>query len=283
MLKADKYHNEILERILSTGFMDINPRPRYADGTPAHTKSINHVSLTYDLSKGEFPMITLRPIAIKKAIGEILWIYQDQSTDLNLLKDKYGITWWDSWDIGNRTIGSVYGATVREYDLMNKVLDGLKENPDSRYHIINLWQYAEFEKKYGLKPCAFMTMFNVVHKKNGDYLDMVLVQRSSDFIVSGTINQMQYVALQMMVARHCGLKLGQFTWVGVNVQIYDRHVEQAREMITRSSIANCSPRLVLNPNKTDFYSFTVDDFSMEDYPLNKIKEQNPQLQFEIAI
>lgn len=101
-------------------------RPKYVDGTPAYTMFVNQVFERYDLSKGELPIVTLRPTAWKSGIKEILWIYQDQSNDLDSLKDKYGITWWNEWDIGNRTIGQRYGATVKRYDLMNKLLDGLK-------------------------------------------------------------------------------------------------------------------------------------------------------------
>lgn len=108
---------------------DVNPRPRYKDGTPAHTLSVNHVVHKYDISKFEFPITTLRPISFRKAIGEILWIYQDESNNLDVLKNKYGISWWDSWDIGDRTIGSCYGETVRRHNLMHKLLDDIKNDP----------------------------------------------------------------------------------------------------------------------------------------------------------
>lgn len=274
--KGDFYTKKIINQILEEGSLDRNPRPRWSDGTPAHTISCNHISCTYDLSKGETPIITLRPIAIKFAISEILWIYQDASNDLNLLRDKYGVTWWDSWDIGNRTIGSVYGETIRKYDLVNKILlDGIANNPDSRYHIVNLWQYEQFEKEYGLKPCAYESQWNVRYDKDGKgYLDMKLVQRSSDFITAGCINQIQYLALLLMIARHHGYTPGKFTWDATNVQIYDRHIDFAKEMLNRDPI-ECQPELVLNPDKNDFYSFTPDDFKIEGLPKKLIKEKNP--------
>lgn len=120
MTKGDMYTKEIFKRILEEGTWDVNPRPRYKDGTKAHTLSVNHGMCTYDITKGENPLITLRPIAIKSSIGELLWIYQDESNDLDLLKEKYGVTWWDEWDIGNRTIGTCYGHTIHQYDLMRK-------------------------------------------------------------------------------------------------------------------------------------------------------------------
>lgn len=275
MLKADKIFKETMMEILEEGTKDINPRPKYKDGTPAHSIFITHKYHTYDISKGEFPIITLRPIAIKKAINEIFWIYQDQTSDLEVLKNTYGIFWWDDWESKDRpgTIGQRYGATVKKYDLMNKLLDGIKNDPYGRRHIISLWQEDDFKETDGLAPCAFQTIFTV----RGEFLDMQLTQRSSDFIVAGNINGMQYVALLMMVARHCGLKPGKFSHNIVNLHLYDRHLEQVKEMLKREPI-NCNPQLILNPDKTDFYSFTPEDFTLVGYESVK-----PQLKFELAI
>lgn len=283
MTKGDIYTKEILKRILEEGCLDKNPRPRYADGTKAHTLSVNHGMCTYDIANGESPFITLRPIATKSSIGELLWIYQDESNNLDLLRDKYGVTWWDEWDIGNRTIGSVYGETVRRHDLVKNLLEGLKKDPDGRRHIICLWQEDDFKEKHGLKPCAFMTEWNVRHGKDGiDYLDMCLTQRSSDFATAGCINQVQYLVFQYLIARHLNMEVGRFTWFYNNIQIYDRHIEQAKELIRRESI-DCNPKIVLNQNKQDFYDFTVDDIEIQDYPKKLIKERNPQLKFDLGI
>lgn len=212
MTKGDIYTKEIIERILKEGSWDKNPRPKYSDGTPAYTLSVNHGMCTYDLNKGETPLITLRPIAIKSSIGELLWIYQKESNDIKLLKEKYGVSWWNEWDIGNDTVGSVYGETVRRHNLVKNLINGLKNDPDGRRHIICLWQEDDFLDKHGLKPCAFMTQWNIRHDKDGnDYLDMCLTQRSSDFLTAGCINQVQYVVFQYMIAKHLGLKPGRFT------------------------------------------------------------------------
>ena len=283
MTKGDIYTKEILQRILDEGCLDVDPRPKYSDGTPAHTLSVNHGMCTYDLTKGESPLITLRPIAIKSAIGELLWIYQQESNDLDLLRDKYGVTWWDDWDIGNRTIGSVYGETVRRHELVKNLLEGLKNNPDGRRHIINLWQEDDFKEKHGLKPCAFMTQWNVRHGKDGiDYLDMCLTQRSSDFATAGCINQVQYLVFQHLIARHLGMKVGRFTWFYNNIQIYDRHIEQAKELISREPV-ECNPEIILNEDKTNFYDFTPEDIKIVGYPRKLIKEKNPQLKFDLGI
>lgn len=283
MTKGDKYTKEIIERILNEGCLDKNPRPKYSDGTPAHTLSVNHGMCTYDITKDESPLITLRPIATKSSIGELLWIYQDASNNLDLLRDKYGVTWWDEWDIGNRTIGSCYGETVRREDMVKKLIKGLKEDPDGRRHIICLWQEKDFKDNHGLKPCAFMTEWNVRHGRDGiDYLDMSLTQRSSDFLTAGCINQVQYLVFQHMIARHLDLKPGRFTWFYNNIQIYDRHVDQARELLSRESIT-CTPKIELNPSVKDFYDFTPDDVKIIDYPKELIKKKNPQMKFDLGI
>jgi len=283
MTKGDKYTKEIIERLLNEGCLDINPRPKYSDGTPAHTISVNHGMMTYDLTKGENPLITLRPIAVKKAIGELLWIYQDESNNLDILRDKYGVTWWDEWDIGDRTIGACYGETIKKHNLMKDLLEDLKKDPDGRRHIINMWQVDDFKDKHGLKPCAYQTVWNVRHGKDGiDYLDMCLFQRSSDFLTAGCINQVQYLVFLHLVARHCGYVPGRFSWFIANVQIYDRHLEQANIMLEREPI-NCEPKIWLNPDKTNFYDFTPDDVKIVDYPIDEIKVKNPQLKFDLGI
>ena len=281
--KGDMYCKVIMDEIMQNGTLDMNPRPHYTDGEPAHTLSINGGGvMTYDLSLGESPLQTLRPIAVKSAIGELLWIYQQESNDLDLLA-KYGVTWWDDWDIGNRTIGSVYGETVRRHELMKDLLEGLKNNPDGRRHIINLWQVDDFKEPHGLKPCAYLTTFNVRHEWDGkDYLDMSLKQRSSDFATAGCINQMQYIILQTLVARHLGIEPGKFTWQYDNIQLYDRHLDQAIEMMWREPI-NCDPKVSINPDKTNFYDMEVSDIKVEGYPRELIKTKNPQLKFPLGI
>ena len=280
---ADLAHKQTIKNILLHGCLDHNPRPHYADGIPAHTVSVNHLVTYYDLSKYQFPIITLRPIATKSAIGELLWIYQDASNDLDLLKEKYNITWWDEWEVENtRTIGQVYGATVKRYNLMYNLLEGIKKDPDGRRHIMSLWQEADFKEPHGLKPCAFMTIWNVRHAEDGDYLDMALIQRSSDFLVAGSINCTQYSVLLCLAARHLGYKPGMFTWYANNVQIYDRHIEAAEELYQRKGIS-CIPEVWINPEKTNFYDMTIDDIKIIDYPLKEIKQQNPQIKFDLGI
>ena len=151
-----------------------------------------------------------------------------------------------------------------------------------RRKIVSLWQENDLRETTGLAPCAFLTIWNV----RGEYLDMVLIQRSGDMLTAsgpGGINEIQYAALLMMIARHCGYKPGVFTHFVANEQIYDRHVEQANEMLNRVKALEemdnlTSPRLLLNPDKTNFFEMTIEDFTVENY-----EPMTPQLKLELGI
>lgn len=281
--KIDYEFRRIVNQIITEGTIDNNPRPKWKDGTPAHTYSINHATMSFDLSNGEFPILSLRPVPYKSAIGELLWIYQDASNDLKLLKDKYGISWWDEWALEDGTIGACYGETVKRHNLMHNLLDGITKDPDGRRHIINLWQEDDFKDPHGLKPCCYQTVWDIRHEDDGDYLDMCMFQRSVDFLLAGsTANQVQYAMFLCLVAHHFGYKPGKYTWFAANVQIYDRHLAQARQMLSRPSIL-FKPEIWINPEKTNFFDITMDDIKIKQYPLEEIKKLNPQIKFEVAI
>lgn len=259
MIKADWYYLQNLKKLIKDGSWDENPRPIWKDGTPAYTKFITGVFEEYDLEKGEFPITTLRNTAIKTGISEVLWIYQKQSNSLADARDM-GINWWDEWDIGDGTIGQRYGATVKRYGLVDDLLSGLVKDPFGRRHIIDMYQYADLKETKGLHPCAFMTKYSV-RRKNGDlYLDMTLDQRSNDYIMAGYINKIQYVALQMMVAAHCGFKLGKFCHMVQNLHIYDRHLDAMKEIMDNKPLDE-NPRIELETNG-DFYSINKSDFKV---------------------
>ena len=305
MTKADEYLVSDINNILENGYLDVDPRPKYEDGTPAHTISVNHVMRKYDISKGEFPICTLRQQAWKTGIREIFTIYQHPTNVLAEMKE-YGVTWWDPWDIGDGTIGQRYGATVKRYDLMKRLLDDIRKDPYGRRKVVSLWQEADLRETPGLAPCAFLTMWNV----RGDYLDMSLIQRSGDMLTAsggGGINEIQYAALLMMVANTVEKKPGVFTHFVANEQIYDRHMENAKEMLrrakeakeaslkTKSSCASGTensseqdktseyispqPMLILNRQPgCPFEDYVIGDFEMRDYVPMK-----PQLKFELGI
>ncbi|WP_367783943.1 thymidylate synthase [Streptococcus pluranimalium] len=279
MTKADDIFKANIKRILDEGVMSEQARPKYKDGRTANSRYVTGSFAEYDLAKGEFPITTLRPIPIKSAIKEVLWIYQDQSNSLDVLEDKYNVHYWNDWEVdGSRTIGQRYGAVVKKHDIIAKILKQLEENPWNRRNVISLWDYEAFEETGGLLPCAFQTMFDVRRVDGDIYLDATLTQRSNDMLVAHHINAMQYVALQMMIAKHFGWKIGKFFYFINNLHIYDNQFEQANELLNREA-SDCQPRLVLNvPEKTNFFDIKADDFSLVDYDPVK-----PQLSFDLAI
>ncbi len=259
IVKADKYYLENLNKIKTEGCFDENPRPKWKDGTPAYTKFITQVFEEYDISKGEFPITTLRNTAVKTGIKEILWIYQKQSNSLAEAREM-GINWWDEWGIGDGTIGQRYGATVKRYNLINNILNDLKKNPYSRRHIINLYQYSDLNETKGLDPCAFETIWSVRKVNEEMLLDLTLIQRSNDYITAGYINKIQYTALQMMVASHIGYKPGKFCHFVQNLHVYDRHFDAMEEILNKKPL-NEQPALKLDSDK-QFYEFNASDFSV---------------------
>ena len=279
MTKADTIFKENIRKIMEEGVWSEQARPKYKDGRTANSKYITGAFMEFDLSKGEFPITTLRPIAIKSAIKEMLWIYQDQSNSLDLLEDKYNVHYWNDWEVkDSRTIGQRYGAVVKKHDLTNKILKQLEANPWNRRNIISLWDYDAFEETEGLLPCAFQTMFDVRRVDGEIYLDATLTQRSNDMLVAHHINAMQYVALQMMIAKHFGWKVGKFFYFINNLHIYDNQFEQAEELLRREP-SDCRPHLVLNvPDGTNFFDIKPEDFELVDYDPVK-----PQLKFDLAI
>jgi thymidylate synthase len=274
--KADKYYIQNIQRIMLEGSWDENPRPKYLDGMPSNSKFITGVFEEYDISKEEFPIPTIRNTVIKTGIKEILWIYQKQTSSLEVAREM-GINWWEEWNVGNDTIGQRYGETINKYDLMNQLLDGLINDPFGRRHIINMFQYDDLRSTKGLFPCAYETLWSVRKVGEDKVLDMTLVQRSSDYIVANHINKIQYVALQMMVAGHCGYKVGKFNHLVQNLHIYDRHFDAAKELINKEPL-NIQPSLILKENK-NFYDYTIDDFEI--YGTEGITKINSKLELGI--
>lgn len=286
MAKADLVFLENLDILTEEGTWDENPRPKYKDGESAHSRFITDVYVKYkaDIT----PIISLRHTAWKTGIREIVSIYQKQVSKLSEL-EALGVRWWKNWVINpeapyeEQWIGLRYGATVKKWDLMNKLLDGLVNDPFSRRHIINLYQYSDLAETEGLHPCAFLTEWSCRRAKDGKmYLDMHLVQRSSDFGTAYSINQVQYKAFQMMVACHCGYEVGTFSHHVMNLHGYDRHGDSLAELVlAEARLPEGEPKLVLNaPSGTNFYDIDINDFKMLNY--NPVVHE-PKLEFELAI
>ena len=273
MSYADELFIKNCRNILENGVWDTDyeVRPRWEDGTPAHTVKIFGVVDRYDLQK-EFPMMTLRRTAWKSALDELLWIWQKKSNDIHEL----GSHIWDSWADENGTIGKAYGYQLGvkhhyregEFDQVDRVIYDLKNNPASRRILTNIFNHHDLYEM-GLYPCAYSMTFNV----SGNKLNAILNQRSQDMLTANNWNTCQYAMLTMMMAQVSGLEPGEFVHVIADCHIYDRHVDLVREMIEKEPFP--APRVTLDPTITDFYKFTKDSFKVEDYQYHPFTAKIP--------
>lgn len=249
--------------ILKRGFSDegLNVRPRWEDGSPAHTLKRFGIVNRYDLSE-EFPILTLRKIYYKSAIDEILWIWQKKSNRVSELNS--GI--WDQWCLEDGTIGKAYGYQLAqkyrfpegEFDQVDRVLYELKHNPNSRRMMTNLYNFSDLHEM-ALYPCAYSMTFNVT----GNRLNGILNQRSNDVLVANNWNVVQYAILLVMFAQVSNLVAGELIHVIADAHIYDRHIPIVSELIERPAFK--APKLVVDPDIKDFYEFTVSSFEFEGY------------------
>ena len=263
MSYADQVFISVCRDILAEGFWDTDlpVRPRWTDGTPAHTVKKFGVVNRYDLHE-EFPIMTLRPTAFRSCVDELLWIWQKKSNRIADLRSHI----WDAWADEEGTIGRAYGYQlgVRHqygdgwFDQVDRVLKDLRENPASRRMVTSLFNHHDLHRM-GLYPCAWSMTFNVT----GNTLNAVLNQRSQDMLTASNWNVCQYAVLLHMMARSTGLEAGELVHVIADCHIYDRHVPLVEEIIRREP--RPAPRLVIDPDVTDFYGFTVDSFRLEGY------------------
>ena len=273
MSYADKLFKETCRDIIENGTDTKGElvRPKWEDtGESAYTIKKFGVVNRYDLRK-EFPAITLRRIALKSAMDEILWIYQKKSNNVKDLNSHI----WDSWADETGSIGTCYGDVIRrkfiykgdEIDQMDYVLRQLKENPYSRRIMTNMYQF-EYLHSGGLDPCCYSMTYNVTAPSSGSedqrlVLNAVLNQRSQDMLAANGWNVCQYAILLMMVAQVNNMVPGELVHVIADAHIYDRHVPLIKELLEREEYP--APKVSLNPEVKDFYHFTVDDLTVEDY------------------
>ena len=269
MSKADKLFVSMCRDILDNGTdtQGEKVRPHWPDGKPAYTIKKFGVVNRYNLQE-EFPAMTLRKTAIKTAIKEILWIWQQKSNNIHDLDAHI----WDEWADPDGSIGKAYGYQLGvkhqykegEFDQVDRLIYDLKHTPFSRRMLTNIYNHADLHEM-NLYPCAFQTIWNVTQKKGGDKLtlNMVLVQRSQDVLAANNWNVVQYAALLMMIAQVCDMQAGELMHVIADAHIYDRHVPLIEELISRKQYK--APKVTLDPTVNDFYDFTADSFKIEDY------------------
>ncbi|HHX57701.1 MAG TPA: thymidylate synthase [Clostridiales bacterium] len=273
MSYADMIFIQNCKDILTNGFWDTDydVRPKWSDGSPAHTIKRFGIVNRYDLSK-EFPILTLRRTAIKSAIDEILWIWQKKSNNISDLNSHI----WDAWADENGTIGKAYGYqlgikheyTEGMFDQVDRILYDLKNNPLSRRIMSNIYNFQDLHEM-GLYPCAYSMTFNVVGKK----LNAILNQRSQDMLVANNWNVCQYAVLMHMFAQVSGLEVGELVHVIADAHIYDRHIPIVEEVIGRKSFD--APKFKIDKSIDDFYKFTVSSFDIENYQFNTLDKKIP--------
>ena len=273
MSYADIVYKETCRKILSEGVWDTDRevRPRWPDGTPAHTIKTFGVVIRYDLKK-EFPIMTLRRTYYRSCIDELLWIWQKKSNDVHELSSHI----WDSWADENGSIGKAYGYQLGvkhrypegEFDQVDRVLFDLKHNPASRRILTNLYNFSDLHEM-ALYPCAYSMTFNV----SGNTLNAILNQRSQDMLTANNWNVVQYAVLVHMLAQVSGLEAGELVHVIADCHIYDRHVPLVEKLLEREPYP--APEFYVNPEVKNFYDFTVDDFRLENYRYHEFREKIP--------
>ena len=263
MSKADRIYIDTVRDILRSGVSDegLDVRPRWADGTPAHTIKKFGVVNRYDLRE-EFPVMTLRRTYYKSCIDELLWIWQKKSNRVSEL----GSHVWDQWAQPDGTIGKAYGYQLGvkyhfpegDFDQVDRVLYDLRHNPASRRILTSLYNFQDLSEM-ALYPCAYSMTFNV----SGNTLNAILNQRSQDMLTANNWNVVQYAVLLHMMARACGLEAGELVHVIADCHIYDRHIPLVEKMIEQEPYD--APTLWIDPEITDFYQFTKDSFRLDGY------------------
>ena len=273
MSKADEIFISNIKDILENGVWDTDccVRPKWSDGTSAHTVKKFGIVNRYDLRE-EFPVLTIRRTFFKSCVNELLWIWQKKSNNIKDLNSKI----WNQWADENGSIGKAYGYQLGlkhkysegEFDQVDRVLYDLKHNPASRRIMTNIYNFEDLHAM-NLYPCAYSMTFNV----SGDTLNGILNQRSNDMLTANNWNVAQYAVLLHMFAQVSGLKAGELVHVIADAHIYDRHVPIVKEIIEMPR--RKAPVLKIDESVKNFYDFTADSFALEGYECNEKKYDIP--------
>ena len=273
MSRADEIFIRNCRDILENGVWDtgLDVRPRWEDGSSAHTVKLFGVVNRYDLAS-EFPILTIRRTYWKSAVDELLWIWQKKSNNVHELRSRV----WDAWADADGSIGKAYGYQLGvkyrfpegEFDQVDRVLYDLRHNPASRRILTSLYNFADLNEM-ALYPCAYSMTFNV----SGNRLNAILNQRSQDMLTANNWNVCQYAVLVHMFARASGLVPGELVHVIADAHIYDRHVPLVEKILANPLYP--APQLQVDPDVSDFYAFTRDSFSLPGYQYTDFAEKIP--------
>ncbi len=246
-----------------------------ADRTGTGTRSVFGWQLRYKLDDG-FPLVTTKKLHLRSIVHELLWFIRGETNIAYLKENKVSI--WDEWADENGDLGPVYGkqwrrwsgADGQEKDQLRWVVDEIARNPDSRRLIVNAWNVADLPKM-ALMPCHTMFQFYVANGR----LSCQLYQRSADIFLGVPFNIASYALLTHMVARHCGLQVGDFVHTLGDAHLYSNHFEQAREQLSRTP--RPLPTLELAPEATDLFAMRYEDIGIHGY------DPHPAIKAPVAV
>lgn len=299
MNNVDTEYLATLEQILKKG----NEK---TDRTGTGTKSLFGLQMRFDLSKG-FPLLTTKAVHFKSVMVELLWFLRGEPTT-NFL-EKHGVTIWNEWAVQlnprypEKRVGNMYGSQWRNwnyvgfdengmydenyYDQISFLIGGLKNNPNSRRHLVSAWNVGDLPSestsvennvingKMALAPCHYAFQCYV----NDGKLSMLINQRSADMFLGVPFNIASYALLTHLLAQVCGYEAGELIWNGGDCHIYNNHIEQCKEQLQRAKDGKIHPlaTLWLNPDIDDIDQFTVDDIKIQNY------QHEPKIKAEVAV
>jgi thymidylate synthase len=246
-----------------------------SDRTGTGTRSVFGRQLRFDLSEG-FPLITTKRVHFKSIAYELLWFLRGES-NVGWLRDN-GVTIWDEWADEEGELGPVYGVQWRSWpapdgshiDQISQVIETLRTDPDSRRMIVSAWNVAEIPQM-ALAPCHAFFQFYVADGR----LSCQLYQRSADLFLGVPFNIASYALLTIMVAEQVGLEPGEFIWTGGDCHIYDNHVDQVTEQLSRDPFP--APRLRIQNERATIFDYRFEDFVVEDY------QHHPAIRAAVAV
>jgi thymidylate synthase len=263
-----KQYLDLMRRVLECG-------GKKTDRTGTGTLSVFGWQMRFPLREG-FPLLTTKKLHTRSIIHELLWFLQG-GANIRYLKDN-GVSIWDEWADENGDLGPVYGkqwrcwesADGRRIDQIATLIAGLKNNPDSRRHLVTAWNPGEIDRM-ALPPCHVLFQFHVCN----DELSCQLYQRSADIFLGVPFNIASYALLTLMAAQVCGYRPGDFIWTGGDCHLYLNHVEQAREQLAREP--RPLPAMTLNPAVEDIFAFRFEDFTLSGY------DPHPHIKAPVAV
>lgn len=274
-----KQYLDIMDEILAVGF-------DRDDRTGVGTIGVFGRQMRFNLAEG-FPLLTTKKLHLKSIIHELLW-FLSGDTNIKYLKEN-GVKIWDAWADKDGNLGPVYGHQWRKFgemdyisemqmshridgvDQITELIKGLKENPNSRRHIVTAWNPVDVPKM-ALPPCHMMMQFNVRNKKT---LDCMLYQRSCDFFLGVPFNIASYALLTMMIAQVCGYEAGDFVHTLGDTHLYKNQLTQAEEQLKRKP--KPLPTMKINPAVKDIFSFKYEDFELVNY------NPDPSIRADVAV